>query len=157
MPTPTTRKQISELRGRIRTLAAVGMLFKPDQPEEIMPLADDFFLNTMTGVRVRLCSLSGIHDMTVSNVVMDVGGTIPTHMHDRVEQIFVLSGDYTETASGQTYQAGSCITIPPHTVHGGSSAGGCLLTVTWKPAYAQHYVAADASACNDLQQEQGTK
>lgn len=94
------------------------------------------FTEIGVGVRSIICSLSGIQqDITVANCVFDAGGSMDPHSHDREERVHMISGDIMETVSGKIYKTGESIFIRPNQSHGWYSVEGCMLTVTWKPAF----------------------
>jgi anti-sigma factor ChrR (cupin superfamily) len=95
---------------------------------------DDEWTVIAPGVKAMECSITGqCTDSTVVNMQVSEGFLAP-HTHDRVEKIYVLEGEYTDTVTGNIYKEGEVQIISPNTLHGLESKR-CVLTVSWRPAY----------------------
>jgi quercetin dioxygenase-like cupin family protein len=88
------------------------------------------------GVNSIMCSLDEMSDnRTVVNCVFNPGAEMPIHEHDRVETVHIIGGTIIETVSGKLLREGDSKLIPSFHKHGWHSVTGCMMTVSWKPAY----------------------
>lgn len=137
------RSQNQKLREEISAMAARVTVDWPESKEfgpreqYAFRVGNSGFVETWKGVHQILCALCEVTggDMTVANVVMEKGAVIDPHKHTRVETIHVVEGDFEEPVSGRIMIEGDSMRIPAGDVHGGKTLGGCLLTVTWRPAF----------------------
>ena len=130
------RDDIRQLKGRILRQAAACqyVLAKGVMHED--RISPHHWTEIVPGVNSVLCALDEVtENRTVVNCVFNPGATMPPHNHDRVEMVFVISGDITETVTGSTLREGDATRIEAFQQHGWHSQGGCMLTVSWKPAY----------------------
>jgi quercetin dioxygenase-like cupin family protein len=132
------RVEADKIRARIRAMSAIITQQDEAGREEALLLTASDYHPIGNGAQQILCSLSGLDDLTVANVVLQAGGRISKHRHDRAESIYLLWGDFTELGSGRKMKAGDQMQIPAMQYHGGFSETGALLTTTWHPPFADH-------------------
>ena len=66
---------------------------------------------------------------TVYRIQGDAGSTFPAHTHHGGEEVFVMSGDYSDESG--SYAAGAYLSYPPGSHHEPMTFGGCDLLVIW--------------------------
>lgn len=99
------------------------------------------------GVKSILCSLNAEqHEITVVNCIFDKGATMAVHDHKSKETVFIVSGSIVEITTGRVFQEGNVAVIPSRTPHGWASPDGCMLTITWRPAYEFEKLKNDTSS-----------
>lgn len=79
------------------------------------------------------CALNG-PDCTVLNVRFGKGGVIPKHKHDRLEEIFVVSGEIYDSVNDVRVTQGDRYIIPKDTPHQIES-DNARLTVVFRPPF----------------------
>ncbi|MFB1500815.1 cupin domain-containing protein [Thiocapsa sp. N5-Cardenillas] len=128
---------ISKLRKRIIDFAARFTMRTHGQPVwSVIDVDAEHFEPVSRGVRAALCALnSADSSLTIMNVIMDPSAEMDVHEHDRQETLFVISGTLTEVLSNKVLREGDTYFIAENKQHGWLSETGCLLTVTWRPAY----------------------
>lgn len=130
------REELRQVKGRIISQAAACQYVLAEGERHEDSISPHRWKEIVPGVNSVLCALDDVSDnRTVVNCVFNPGTTMEPHQHDRVEMLHVISGDIMETVTGSAMQEGDSMRIESFVKHGWHSKGGCMLTVSWKPAY----------------------
>jgi len=139
------KNQICLYQNKIKKLAADFSIFVPESDTNILSnntelkivIDNKHFEKISHGVYLSLCSLNNLEhlNITISNEIFEPNGRLEPHYHDRHERVHIIHGELTELITNKTYKEGDSIFTPAKQLHGFESKNGCLLTITWQPAF----------------------
>lgn len=121
------RKELHSIARRVKVTSNLGSTIIE---------SDEWIGVDSENVKHRLCSLNEYASgVTCCNVRFEPGGFTKPHKHDREETIFCADGYYYDPISKLVLRPGDVQVIPPGQLHAGKSTKGCLLFITWRPAF----------------------
>lgn len=109
-----------------------SVLFKSDGLGTMKIRNDEWTKHPTFGFQLKLCNLDS-ESMTVANLILPMGGFVPSHVHQQAQKNFVISGEYTDPETGKSYTSGDVQIIPQRQKHGLASEKGAMITITWVP------------------------